>query len=164
LNPFKKDEIALEDVSQALVIEVVSKQTQDQAKNIILSGLQERFGYLDDSYNKDLDDIYHHYMNGANIFLIGRLHNKVICTAALIHEKIHIGRVVRMSVLQEHRRRGYARRMLEEIEMHAHSRGFEKIVLETTNNWYDAISFYESHGYVEYDRNEDEVHLMKELM
>jgi GNAT superfamily N-acetyltransferase len=151
-------------MSQAFVIEEVSKETQDQAKNIILSGLRERFGYLDESYNKDLDDIYHYYMNGENVFLIGRLHTKVICTAALIHEELHIGRVVRMSVLQDHRRRGYARRMLEEIERQALNQGFRKIVVETTNTWNDAISFYESHGYIEYDRDEDEVHMMKELM
>lgn len=154
----------MEDVSQALVIEEVTKETQDQAKYIILSGLQERFGYLDDSYNKDLDDIYDYYMNGENVFLLGRLHTKVICTAALIHEEIHIGRVVRMSVLQDYRRRGYARRMLEEIERHARSKGFEKIVLETTNTWNDAITFYGSHGYVEYDSNDDEVHMIKELL
>jgi ribosomal protein S18 acetylase RimI-like enzyme len=154
----------MEEVSQILVIEEVSEETQEQAKYIVLSGLEESFGFLDDSFNKDLNEIYRIYIDAGNLFLIGKLQSEVICTGALIQEEVNIGRIVRMSVLKNYRGRGYARRILEEIEREAFNKGFNKIVLETTSSWNDAISFYKSHGYKEYDRNEFEIHMIKDLL
>ncbi|MGG4092521.1 hypothetical protein [Paenibacillus lautus] len=46
----------MKEVSQTLVIEEVSKETQEHAKHIVLDGLKERFGSLDKSLNQDLNE------------------------------------------------------------------------------------------------------------
>ena len=68
-----------------------------------------------------------------------------------------------MSVQKEYRRNGIAQKMLKEIERRAQAKGFKRIVLETTNSWHDAISFYKKNEYKEFDRNEYEVHMVKKL-
>ncbi|MGG3307846.1 MULTISPECIES: hypothetical protein [Paenibacillus] len=127
----------MKEVSQTLVIEEVSKETQEHAKHIVLDGLKERFGSLDKSLNQDLNEIVLNYNSRGNPFLVGRINTKVVCTGALIHEDVDTGRVVRMSV--------------------------QRIVLETTNSWHDAISFYKKNEYEVFGRNEYEVHMVKNL-
>ena len=78
-------------------------------------------------------------------------------SSALIREEVDTGRIVRMSVQKEYRRHGLAQKMLKELERRAIAKGFKRIVLETTNSWHDAIS------YKEFDRNEYEVHMAKNL-
>lgn len=127
----------MKEVSQTLVIEEVRKETQEHAKHIVLDGLKERFGSLDKSLNQDLNEIVLNYNSRGNPFLVGRINTKVVCTGALIHEDVDTGRVVRMSV--------------------------QRIVLETTNSWHDAISFYKKNEYEVFGRNEYEVHMVKNL-
>jgi ribosomal protein S18 acetylase RimI-like enzyme len=153
----------LKEVYQTLVIEEVSKETQEHAKHVVLAGLKERFGSLDKSLNQDLNEIILNYNSRGNLFLVGRINTKVVCTVALIREEVDTGRIVRMSVQKEYRRQGIAQKMLKEIEGRAQAKGFKKIVLETTNSWHDAISFYKKYEYKEYDRNEYEVHMVKDF-
>lgn len=153
----------MKEVYQTLVIEEVSKETQEHAKHIVLDGLKERFGSLDKSLNQDLNEIVLNYNSRGNLFLVGRINTKVICTGAFIREEIDTGRIVRMSVQKEYRRHGIAQKMLKEIERRAQAKGFKRIVLETTYSWHDAISFYKKNEYKEFDRNEYEVHMVKNL-
>lgn len=153
----------MKEVYQTLVIEEVSKDTQEDAKRIVLAGLKERFGSLDESLNQDLNEIVLNYSSRGNHFLVGRINTKVICTGALIREEVDTGRIVRMSVQKEYRRHGLAQKMLKEIERRAQAKGFKRIVLETTNSWHDAISFYKKNEYKEFARNEYEVHMVKNL-
>ncbi|MGG3507730.1 GNAT family N-acetyltransferase [Paenibacillus lautus] len=153
----------MKEVSQTLVIEEVSKETQEHAKHIVLDGLKERYGSLDKSLNQDLNEIVLNYNSRGNPFLVGRINTKVVCTGALIREDVDTGRIVRMSVQKEFRRHGIAQKMLKEIERRAQAKGFKRIVLETTNSWHDAISFYKKNEYKEVDRNEYEVHMAKNL-
>lgn len=153
----------MKEVYQTLVIEEVSKDTQEHAKHIVLTGLKERFGSLDESLNQDLNEIVLNYICRGNHFLVGRINTKVICTGALIRKEVDTGRIVRMSVQKEYRRHGLAQKMLKELERRAQAKGFKRIVLETTNSWHDAISFYKKNEYKEFARNEYEVHMVKNL-
>ncbi|GIO29720.1 MULTISPECIES: GNAT family N-acetyltransferase [Paenibacillus] len=153
----------MKEVYQSLVFEEVSKETQEHAKQVVLAGLKERFGTLDESLNQDLNEIVLNYNRIGNLFLVGKINTKVVCTGALTREEVDTGRIVRMSVQKEYRRQGIAQKMLKELERRAQAKGYKKIVLETTNSWHDAISFYKKHEYIEYDRNKYEVHMVKDL-
>ncbi|MFB0842050.1 GNAT family N-acetyltransferase [Paenibacillus oleatilyticus] len=146
-----------------LSVTEVTEETQEQARRIVCAGLEERFGELDPSYNKDLDDIVSWYAGQGHLFLTGALEGQMVCTGALIREGHDVGRIVRMSVWKPYRRRGIARCMLQELERRARQKGYAKLVLETTADWLDAVQFYKANGYVEVQRDEEEVHLEKVL-
>lgn len=147
-----------------LIIDEVTEDTQEQAKRVVLSGLEERLGFLNESYNTDLNNIVQNYTNHGDVFLTGTLRSEVICTGALIEERKDVGRIVRMSVLKAYRRKGFARKMLEELEAIARTKKYVKIVLETTNTWSDAIQFYKSNGYIEQTMSDLEIHMEKNLL
>jgi GNAT superfamily N-acetyltransferase len=146
--------------SQLKIIEV-NHSIQDCAKEIILEGLEERFGFLDRSLNSDLNDIQENYINKGYVFLLGIYDSKPVCTGALIKEDKEIGRIVRMSVLKDYRRKGLAQVIISELENKAVELGFTRIVLETNKEWYDAINFYSSNGFNEYLIDERLIHMEK---
>ncbi len=150
-------------MNMMLNVTEVTEETQEQAKRIVNTGLEERFGELDPSYNEDLDDIVKWYTGQGYLFLTGTLDGQMVCTGALIQEGPDVGRVARMSVSKPYRRKGIARRMLQELERRARQRGYAKLVLETTASWLDAVQFYKANGYKEIQRDEEEVHLEKVL-
>jgi GNAT superfamily N-acetyltransferase len=64
-----------------------------------------------------------------------------------------------MSVAKGFRRRGFARRILEQLVDRAKQQGYTRLVLETNRTWYDAIAFYKSKGFVEYDLNDTRIQM-----
>ncbi len=77
--------------------------------------------------------------------------------------------IKRMFVRAEHRRHGYARLVLAELERTAREAGFWRLVLETGDKQPEAIALYRSAGYVDepsfgfYADYDDSVHLAKTL-
>lgn len=141
----------------------VSKETESQAKKLIVNGLSEYFDYYDESKNPDLNNIVDNYIKQGDIFLVGIYNENVICTGGLIKENNNTGRIVRMSVKNEFRRKGIATKMLKKLELKAIKKEYKKIVLETTKDWSGAISFYKANGYTEYSRDENDVYFKKVL-
>ncbi|WP_036705027.1 GNAT family N-acetyltransferase [Paenibacillus sp. OSY-SE] len=144
-----------------LNIQEVNRNIQDQAKSVILEGLAERFGFLDNTLNPDLDDIILNYIGKGDVFLVGLYESRVVCTGALQHEGDHTVRIVRMSVAKQHRRRGYAKEMIYELEKRAVQKNYRRIILETNHAWKDAIAFYHSNGYTEYAADKARIHMNK---
>jgi len=155
-----------------LVIEAVSRATADEARHCILSGLEEHWGRLDLTLNPDLHDVLHTYGDVASpdtaiprsdgkVMLVALLDGQVVATGALIREytqaattprcdewrEAPVGRIVRMSVRKNYRRRGIASLVLEALVQHARELGIKKLVLETTETWSDAIGFYQRQGF-----------------
>lgn len=85
-----------------LRIESVNESTQTQAKELILQGLKEHFGFLDTSLNPDINDIIQNYIKQGNIYLVGLLQKEVVCSGALITINENTGKIVRMSVKNEY--------------------------------------------------------------
>lgn len=142
-----------------LDIRPIDEATQEQARTLILSGLGEHFGYIDEMLNQDLSDIVASYVEKGHIFLIGSIGNDVVCTGALVRESQFTGRVVRMSVAKEYRRQGFGTAMLQRLTHFAKEKGYRRLLVETNNDWYDAIGFYRRLGFVEYDRDEISVYM-----
>lgn len=144
-------------------LEIRSFRARDQAaaRRLILSGLQERWGHLDETKNPDLDDIAASYEGG--VFLVAYAEERLVATGALLAEGERVGRIVRMSVARDVRRRGVGRRMLQALLEAARIRGYGKIVLETTATWADAIAFYRREGFRPLGIRDGDVHFEKEL-
>ncbi|QEE16057.1 hypothetical protein DSAG12_01885 [Promethearchaeum syntrophicum] len=76
----------------------IKKNHENEVRKLIFEGLSERFGFIDDSLNPDLNNIVEFYIEKGDIFIVGRYNEKIICTGAIIKENDHTGRIVRMYV------------------------------------------------------------------
>ena len=128
-------------------IELKPFQNQDQpiVKSLILDGLVEHWGVLDESLNPDLDDIATTYVDG--IFLVAWQDGEIIGTGAFKPHSTTQVEIVRMSVKKELRRQGVGRQMLDELVRRAAETGYQEVILETTETWQDVIDFYLDYGF-----------------
>ncbi len=118
---------------------------QNAARALILAGLVEHWGYLDESKNPDLNDIATFYKQG--VFLIARLNDELVGTGAFLPRTENTVEVVRMSVAKHVRRQGIGRQILLKLCCKAHQNGYQRVILETTATWQNVIAFYKSFGF-----------------
>lgn len=128
---------------------------QADARRLVLEGLGLHFGFIDETLNHDLVDIAAYYA-GA-LFLVAVSDGQLIGTGALIHEADGVARVVRMSADRRYRRMGIGRAILACLLDHARSLSYRRVVLETNDDWDDAIAFYKASGFRETARGFGEV-------
>ncbi len=120
-------------------------ENQERAKELILNGLKEHWGYLDESKNLDLNEISKAYAEG--LFLIAWLNNEIVGTGAWLPRSDSIVEVVRMSVVTHLRKCGIGRAILCELCKRAYENDFERVILETTETWQEIIAFYKRFGF-----------------
>jgi GNAT superfamily N-acetyltransferase len=149
--------------NQQIVIELIDKALQEQAKQVILDGLKERWGLLNDSLNSDLNNIVGTYIKQGNSFLVGKLRDIIVCTGALTYEDVNIGRIVRMYVVKRFRKKGLGTLMLQHLVKIAKEKKYQKLVLETSIGWLDAIAFYKKFGFEVYNITDHDIHFSMAL-
>jgi GNAT superfamily N-acetyltransferase len=132
-------------ISNQLKIRPFKVDDQDPVRELILSGLEERWGILDLSQNSDLADIADTYRDG--VFLVGMIDEEIVGTGAFLPEKESVCRIVRMSTRKDLRNQGIGTQVLEQLVSIAKSQGYELIALETTATWQDAVNFYLKRGF-----------------
>jgi ribosomal protein S18 acetylase RimI-like enzyme len=156
-------------VSEQLEIRPFRTQDQEAAKQLVTTGLGERWGWIDPTLNPDLNDITTSYAEG--IFLVAFLADALVATGALMPEVtpdgFHALRLVRMSVRTDLRGQGVGRRLLDSLldvacadARHQQNR---LIVLETTSTWTDAIRFYSRYGFQLVEERDGGTHMILEL-
>ncbi len=138
-------------------------QDQSVTRQLILAGLGGHFGFIDETMNPDLDDIWQHYIVPGSIFVVAEINNQIVGTGALIEENRGVGRLVRMSVSPDWQRRGIGRRLVHHLIQKANERGYRRLLVETNHDWVDAISLYQSCGFCEYDRDEESIHFQQKI-
>lgn len=146
-----------------LIIRPFQSTDQQATKALILQGLGERFGMINPDLNPDLDDINATYIESGFLFVVCEIDSTLIGTGALIKEEVNIGRIVRVSVANTHRQRGIGRLITDYLITAAPNLGYSMIVVETNEDWFDALQLYQRCGFMEYDRRNGEVHLHKDL-
>lgn len=129
----------------AVTIRPFCPEDQGVVKALILAGLEGHWGVLDLTKNPDLNDVAISY--GDAIFLTAWIEDQLVGTGALIREAEGVGRILRMSVAKHVRRRGVGKAMLARLCREAEIAGCRQIVLETTSEWEDAITFYTHFGF-----------------
>lgn len=122
-------------------------QSMDQlaTRELILSGLREHWGELNDQLNQDLDDIQTNY--AGSVFIVAKLGERIIGTGALLPRSDTIAEIVRMSVVKDMRRQRVGTMILLRLVEEAKLLGFTQIILETTASWREVIAFYEGFGF-----------------
>lgn len=137
---------------------------QTAARSLILEGLGERFGSIDETLNPDLNDIMATYLAAGHTFLVAEDVGALVGTAALRFESDGATcQLVRVSVRPEMRRQGTARALVEALLTIARQRGRATVWVETHEPWQDAIALYERLGFVEYVRRDGLVFLRRDV-
>ena len=131
---------------------------QSKCRQLILNRLAEHFGFIDESCNPDLDDIEQSYLAAGNDFYVAKCDGQVMGTVGLLFEARH-ARIVRMSVAKSHRNRGVATALLDKCIAVAKQRGLLEIVAFTEPHWSNAVSFYAACGFVQFGRDDEDIHL-----
>jgi ribosomal protein S18 acetylase RimI-like enzyme len=131
---------------------------QTIVKQLILDGLKEHFGRIDPTLNPDLNDIYKSYVQAGHYFVVGEIGGEIVGTAALVQESTSTGRIVRVTVSPQQRRSGIGRQLVHHLLKKAKTRAFKQVLVETNNDWFDAIRLYKGCGFEEFDRDDESVH------
>lgn len=153
---YKKNEL-----DDCVVIRPFQSSDQSAAKQLILDGLEEHWGYLDVTLNPDLNNIAETYQQET--FLLAEMGNRIVGTGALIHENNGLARIVRMSVDKNIRRQGIGRKILMALIGAAKERGYHQITLETTATWQDALTFYKQNGFQVIETRAGDTHFLLNL-
>ena len=132
---------------------------QEPARQLILTGLGEHFGWIDESCNPDLDDILENYVRPGHLFVVAEEEGALVGTGGLVFESATRGRIVRVSVDAAHRRRGVGRALTAHLLEAASRRGLKEAVVSTNRDWEDAISLYLACGFSESGRDEWSIYL-----
>src|SRR6185312_4220997 len=133
---------------------------QDAARALILAGLGERFGFIDETRNPDVDDIAAQYLAHGHLFLVAELVGEVVGTGALLCESDGATcQLVRVSTRRDLRGQGIARLIIVALLAEARQRQRRRIWVETDVPWHDAIALYERMGFTEYVRRDGLVFL-----
>lgn len=127
---------------------------------LILAGLGERFAVFEPSFNPDLDDLHAHYVARGALVIVAEGAGAVVGCGALIDEPgaPGVGRIVRMSVRADLRGRGLGRALGQHLIAAAGARGYRRLLVETNDDWYDALHLYQRLGFREYARAQAEGH------
>jgi putative acetyltransferase len=123
--------------------------------------LVDHWGFLDEDKNPDLDDIAATYADGT--FLVAWRDDEIIGTGAFIPRSEKQVEIVRMSVAKEMRRQGIGQQILSELCKIASEKGYEEVILETTETWQDVIDFYLDYGFEITHHLDGDVYFRKEL-
>jgi len=141
-----------------LLIRSFEPADQDAARGLVLAGLAEHFGTLDAARNPDLREIQASYLAAGHVFLVAVAAGEIVGTGGLRVESAAVGRIVRMSVAQTHRRRGIGHRLVTRLIELARERGLREVRVGTEPDWRPAIALYTGCGFVEYGRDGEDIH------
>lgn len=122
-------------------------EDQQACRTLVLAGLGEHFGVIDSARNPDLDDITAHYVVPGRLFVVAESAGMLVGTGALILDGPATGRLVRVSVHREHRRRGIGRALVDHLIVCARWRGYAQLLVETNHDWEDALALYRACGF-----------------
>jgi putative acetyltransferase len=146
-----------------MLIRAFEPRDQDAARRLILAGLGEHFGWIDETCNSDLDDIAANYLQPGHVFLVAQVDGGLVGTGALLNEGANGGRLVRISVLRTRRRQGVGRAIVMCLLDAARHCGLRRVRVATEPDWGDALRLYESCGLREYTRDDVDVWLALDL-
>lgn len=126
--------------------EELDEDNHADVRALILKGLGDHWGLIDESLNPDLDDMMSSHATGRTIVLRGP-DREVLGTGTIVPRADGFAEIVRMSVARTAQRRGIGRRIVDELVATAVQWNVEVVVLETTTAWQDVVDFYLACGF-----------------
>jgi ribosomal protein S18 acetylase RimI-like enzyme len=155
------DWFAIQDFLSQVEIRPFEREDQIPAKQLILNGLAEHWGWLDPRKNPDLDDIASFYTGG--IFLVAEKGGEIVGTGGLLPGDGEQAQIMRVHVAEHYRRLGLGTLIVNELCKYARQSGFKTVVLETTETWEDAVAFYAGIGFHVTHHLDGDVYMAKQL-
>jgi GNAT superfamily N-acetyltransferase len=143
-----------------LSIRPFQAKDQEAARQVILDGLGGHFGYIDESLNPVVDDIMASYIVPGHVFVVAEVRGNLVGTGALVIEREDVGRIRRVSVQRGCRRKGIGSALVKHLVGIARHRGLKRLLVETNNDWHDAIRLYKHCGFMEYERDDVSVYMV----
>ncbi len=98
------------------------------------------------AWNDPIKDIQRKMLVDPDLFLIGELSEDIVATVMGGYEG-HRGWINYLAVSPEHQRKGYARAMMQQVEVLILQKGSPKINLQVRSNNIDVVHFYQAIGY-----------------
>jgi GNAT superfamily N-acetyltransferase len=132
--------------ADTMSIRLFSPEDQEEVRAVILAGLEEHFGHLDPSLNHDLLDIAATYRHGQTIVV--EMEGELVGTGTLVPGVDGAAELKRLAVRSDHRRCGVGRAIVDRLSATAVGWGHGRIVLETSDDWVEAVEFYRGCGFV----------------
>jgi len=122
-------------------------EPRDQARvrRLVVDGLGEHWGVVDESLNPDLVDIASSYAHGRTVVVA--LGADIVGTGTLVPRGTSSAEIVRMSISPELRRSGLGRRIVEELLRTAREWSVSRVICETSSHWTDVVAFYLACGF-----------------
>lgn len=136
---------------------------QAHVQKLILAGLGDHFGLIDPKLNPDLDDIAASYLASGHTFMVGEIEGTIVAAGGLIGVQEDLGRIVRVSVAGEFRRKGIGQAIVACLMAVARQKGYGRLIVETNHDWTNALALYQRCGFREYDRDEESIHMQLDL-
>ena len=123
-------------------VEIVAFERHHQAdvQALLLGGLAERWGELDPTLNRDLDDIATTYAHGRVV--VATSGGVVVGTGTVVPIDAATAEIVRMSVAPSHRRDGVGRVIVDALVGITTSWHAQRLICETSSHWTSAVAFY----------------------
>jgi len=143
-----------------ITVRQFQSRDQERCREIILSGLGDHFTEIYPELNPDVEDIYSFYVLQGHLFLVALQDREIVATGGLLRECPEVCRLVRVSVDKSTRRKKIGRKIVRALINSASNLGCQRINVETNHDWHAAIHLYSSCRFVEYDRDEESVHMM----
>ena len=143
-----------------LSIRPFQARDQEAARQVILDGLGGHFGYIDGSLNPDIDDIIASYIVPGHVFVVAEVRGNLVGPGALVIEREDVGRIARVSVQRECRRKGIGSALVKHLIGIARQRGLKRLLVETNNDWPDAVGLYKRCGFLEYEWDDVSVYMV----
>jgi putative acetyltransferase len=136
-------------MADPLVFRQFEPRDASAMRMLVLAGLGDHFGVIDETMNPDLDDITSFYHDAGSYVVIAEDRGEIVGCGILIDENPETGRLVRMSVRSDQRGKGLGKRLVRSLLEEARARGQLQVVCETTEDWEDAKALYRSCGFTE---------------
>jgi ribosomal protein S18 acetylase RimI-like enzyme len=147
-----------------ITVRAFTPADQPAARALILEGLGERFGFIDETRNPDVDDIAARYLARGHRFLVAEQASALVGTGGLLYEPDGATcQLVRVSVRRDLRRLGIARAIIAALLAEARAAGRARIWVETDVPWQDAIALYQRLGFTEDERRDGLIFLSRSL-
>ena len=128
-----------------MLIRKFESKDQIPAKALIYAGLEQYFGFIDETLNPDLDDIASSFADGC--FLIGEIDEVLVATGGYKPVDDGTVKIERVFVHSKFRRHGFASQLFTALISEAKKVGYNRVVLETTSDWDNAIEFWLRNGF-----------------
>ena len=109
-----------------------------------------------DEWNKDVNNIYSSYIEGAGVFWVVENSMEVVGMGGIkISEETPV--ISRVRVRKRERGKGIGTLLLRHMQEYCFREGYKKILVDTENHMSSAVRFYESHNFLRIRETVEEI-------